>query len=166
MLVDGFCTLIRENNFTSAAPLVRLHLDNLLQIYAAFIVKNPHDFAMEKLKGKRTCELKDKDGKPMTDSYLATSLSEKEEGTLWVKRVYKETSKFVHFSDKHIFSIVRNVNKDSTVVELFVPSDADAEIIPDYARLEVVKAMVEITYQLFRYLYGWVKAKDSKSIEK
>lgn len=160
MLVNGFCTLVRKNNFISAAPIVRLHLDNLLQIYAAFVVKKPHDFATKKLKGKQTNNLKDKDGKKMTDSYLAEILSKKKE-TSWVKRVYKETSKFIHFSDKHIFGTVMNVKEDRTA-EFLIPSDE--EIIPDSAKLEVVMAMTEITKELFRYLYGWVKTKDSKSI--
>ena len=155
MLVNGFCTLVRKNNFTCAAPIVRLHLDNLLQIYAAFITKDPHDFATKKLEGKQTDKLKDKDGEKMTDSYLAKVLSKKKE-TSWVKRVYKETSKFIHFSDKHIFGTVMNVKEDRTV-EFLIPSDE--EIIPDSAKSEVVRAMVEITDGLFKYLYGWVKLK-------
>jgi len=158
MLINGFCTLIRKNNFTSAAPLVRLHLDNLLQISAAFISKNPHVFAIEKLKGTQTKKLKDVYGKKMLDSYLAERLSMKNE-TSWVKRVYEESSKFIHFSDKHILITAKKVNKDRTV-EFLIPSDE--EIIPDNAKLEVVAAMMAITNELFRYLYGWVKTKNNK----
>lgn len=161
MLVNGFCILIKKNNFTSAAPIVRLHLDNLLQIYASSIVNNPNDFVIKKLKGEQTNNLKDKKGKKMTDSYLAEILSNKNE-TSWVKQVYKETSKFVHFSAKHIFSTVRNIKEDR-IVEFLIPFDE--EIIPDSAKLEIVKAMTAITEELFRYLYGWVKTKDSKLIK-
>jgi len=157
LLVKGFCDLARSNNFTSAAPLVRLHLDNLLQIYAVFIAKNPHDFAMKKLKGERTNNLKDKSGKKMKDSYLAKKLS-RNEGTSWVERVYKETSKFIHFSDKHIFSMVQNIGENRTI-EILIPSDK--EIVPEQAQLEAISAMNAITNELFRYLIGWVKTKNN-----
>lgn len=161
MLVNGFCTLVKKNNFTSAAPLVRLQLDNLLQIFAAFVVENPHDFAMEKLKGKQTNNLKDKDGNKLTDGYLAELLS-KEEETSWVKQLYKEASKFIHFSDKHIFSTVMNVKEDGRTKILI---SSEEEIIPDSAKLEIVMVMTKITNQLFRYLYGWVITKNGKSIK-
>ncbi len=70
-LISGFYTLIKEDNLLIAAPIVRIHLDNLLQTYAAFMVKNPHNFARKKLEGKQTNNLKDKNGEKMTDSYLA-----------------------------------------------------------------------------------------------
>jgi len=158
LLLKGFCDLVRPNNFTSAAPLVRLHLDDLLHIYAAFIAENPHKFAMKKLKGKRTNNLKDKNGKKMSDNYLAKQLSKNKEFS-WVKKVYKETSKFIHFSDKHIFSTVQSIGENKTI-EVLIPSDN--EIVPKQAQLEAISAMNAITYGLFRYLYGWVKTKNNR----
>ena len=158
LLVKGFCDLVRSNNFTSAAPLVRLHLDNLLQVYAAFIAENPHDFAVEKLKGKRINNLKDKSGKEMKDSYLAEQLSKNKE-TSWVERVYREASKFIHFSDKHFFSTVQSIGENRTI-EFLIPSDK--EIVPKQAQLEAISAMNAITGELFRYLYGWVKTKNNR----
>lgn len=158
LLVKGFCDLLRSNNFTSAAPLVRLHLDNLLQIYAAFIAKNPHDFAVERLNGKQTNKLKDKSGQKMKDRYLVEQLSRNKE-TSWVKRVYKETSKFIHFSNKHIFSTVQSIGENRTI-KFLIPSDK--EIVPEQVQLEAISAMNAITDGLFRYLYGWVKTKNNR----
>jgi len=157
LMVKGFCDLVRLNNFTCAAPLVRLHLDNLLQVYAASIVENPHDFAMKKITGIQTNDLKDKNGNKMKDSYLAEQLS-KEKKTFWVKKVYKETSKFIHFSNKHIFSIVHKIGENRTV-EFLIPSDT--EIIPEQAQLEAINAMNAITENLFAYLYGWIMTKNN-----
>jgi len=157
LLTNGFCGLMREKNFLSAAPLVRLHLDNLLNMHAAFIVSDPHDFATKKMQGKQTNEIKDKNGVKMTDSHLARSLSEQEESK-WVSSVYKETSKFVHSSDKHIFSVVQEIEGRNFQ---FVISDE--QNISEEKSLEAINVMISITEQLFRHIYGWIQAKDKKS---
>jgi len=158
LLTTGFCNLMRQNNFLSAAPLIRLHLDSLLQMHAAFIVKNPSDFSFEKMKGKRTNDLKDREGNRMTDSYLAKSLS-KEKETQWVFNLYVETSKFVHISDKHIFSIVERLDENDIIN--FVISDK--QTIPKKYATEAIQAMIGITEQLFRHVYGWINVKNKKS---
>jgi len=145
---------MRQSNFLSAAPLVRLHLDNLLNMHATFIVSNPHDFATKKMRGKQTNEIKDKNGVKMTDGHLARSLSEQEESK-WASSVYKETSKFVHSSDKHIFSVVQKIDGGNFQ---FVISDE--QNIPEEKSLEATNTMISITEQLFRHMYGWIKAKD------
>ncbi len=154
LLTRGFCELIRQNNFLSAAPLVRLHLDNLLNVHAAFIVSDPHNFAMEKMQGEQTKKLKDRKGAKMTDTYLAESLSKKEE-TKWVLNTYRETSKFIHLSDKQIFSVTQKIEGEGFH---FVISDEQE--IPEENLLEATEAMISITEQLFRHMYGWIQAKN------
>lgn len=158
LLTTGFCNLMRQNNFLSAAPLIRLHLDNLLQMHASFIAKNPQDFSFEKIKGRQTNDLEDREGNKMRDSYLAKSLSEAKE-TSWVFNLYKETSKFVHASDKHIFSVVEKLDEGG--VFNFVISDR--QTIPEKHAIEAVQAMISITEQLFRHVYGWINVKNKKS---
>jgi len=155
LLIKGFSDLIENNNFLSAAPLIRLHLDSLLQFYAAFIVKDPHDFSQKKMSGKQSNNLKDSNGEKLTDGYLAGLLS-KENGFEWVKNVYKETSKFIHFSDKHIFSSAQNKknNKFSFVI-------SDKLDVPASAQNEAIDAMIEITQGLFKYIYGWIHTKQN-----
>jgi hypothetical protein len=161
LLTKGFCELIKQNNFLSAAPIVRLHIDNLLNVHATFIVSDPHDFATKKMQGEETKNMKDKNGKKikpeMTDTYLAKSLSKKEE-TKWVLNAYKETSKFVHLSDKQIFSVAQKIEKEDFQ---FVISDEQE--IPEENLLEATEAMISITEQLFRHMYGWIQAKNRKS---
>ena len=50
-LISGFCAMIEAKNFICAAPLLRLQIDNLLRFYAAFVVSDPHEFAMEAVQG-------------------------------------------------------------------------------------------------------------------
>ncbi|MDD3101930.1 MAG: hypothetical protein PHE59_02190 [Patescibacteria group bacterium] len=158
LLTTGFCTLVRQNNFLSAAPLIRLHLDNLLQMHAAFIVKNSDDFSFKKIKGEQTNNLKDLKGNKMTDNYLAMSLSEIKE-TSWVLNLYKETSKFVHISDKHILSVVEKLDEGG-VIDFVI---SDKQTIPEKHATEAAQAMISITEQLFRYVYGWIHVKNKKS---
>src|SRR4051812_27643367 len=51
-LIFGFTSQIRANNFTCAAPLVRMHLDNVLRFYAAYISEDCHEFTMKVFKGE------------------------------------------------------------------------------------------------------------------
>lgn len=155
LLTKGFCILMRQNNFLSSAPLIRLHIDNLLQVYAASIVKNPHDFYYEKLKGRQTNELEDKDMNKMTDRYLAEKISEEKE-TSWVINLYKETSKFVHVSDKHLFSVVEKVEEEG-VLDFVI---SEEQTIPGKYSIEATQAMTKITEQLLRYVYGWIETKN------
>jgi len=158
LLTSGFCGLIRQNNFLSGAPIVRLHLDNLLNIHASFIAPDPHEFSMSKLHGERTSKLKDRKGQPMTDTYLAESLS-KEKETDWVLNLYRESSKFIHVSDKHMFSTVEELKDDGRMN--FVISDQQK--IPEQSIIEATEAMVRISGEIFRHMFGWIQAKNNKS---
>lgn len=158
LLTSGFCNLIRQNNFLSSAPLVRLHLDNLLNLHAAFISSDPHEFSMNKMRGDRTSKLKDKNGQLMTDTYLAESLSREKE-TAWVINLYRESSKFIHVSDKHMFSTVEELKEDGQMN--FVISDQ--QDIPENSIIEATEAMVSISGEIFRHMFGWIQAKNNKS---
>ncbi|MFH1188005.1 MAG: hypothetical protein V1688_04070 [bacterium] len=154
MIISGFCKMMKNDNYLCAAPLVRLHLDSLLQLYAVFIVKNPHDYAFKKMKGKQTNNLKDREGNKMEDGYLVEQMIKSDKDFEWVKSVYKETSKFVHFSDKHIFSNVQIGTENN-----FIFSISDKMEIPKKSEEEIIDCMTEITKGLFKYLIGWVETK-------
>jgi len=48
-LVEGFATLAQQRNMICCGALLRLQLDNCLRFYAVYLVKDPHDFAMQVL---------------------------------------------------------------------------------------------------------------------
>lgn len=67
-LLTGFSAMIEARNFVSAAPLIRLQLDNCLRFSACWLVSDPHDFAMKVLEGKQVRSLRDSNGNRLTDA--------------------------------------------------------------------------------------------------
>jgi len=158
-LISGFCKLIEEDNFIAAAPLLRLQIDTYLRFFAAFIVNDPHIFAENIFKGEHVNKQKDKDGKRMTDRYLVEKLSELEP---WVINVYKQTSGYIHLSDKHIFSVL-NLSKPSSGDRLIgmLKIGKGRSFIPEKAYLEMIQAFIAATDLFLKYISGWVYRKDN-----
>lgn len=153
-LLNGFCDLIEKKNFVSAAPLIRLQLDNLLRFHAGWLVDKPHDFAMKILSGTKVSNIHDRHEEKMSDRYLVSKISEEYPH---LKKVYDETSGFIHLSDKHIFSSLGEVENDGKF-------SMKVSITDSYVRNEdyiaAIKGFAEITGILFRYLKGWALTKD------
>lgn len=157
-LISGFCLMIENQNFICAAPLVRLQLDNLLRLYAAWLVKNPHEFCQKVLKGEHVRKLKDQDNQKMTDKYLVEKIAMEYP---WASRLYEATSGYVHFSNKHHFNTVNHVDDKERSVEFGIGvSDIN---IPAGTREEAIDAMIEITKALLKYLHGWAFTKANPS---
>ena len=97
-LLHAFTDLIKKKNFMTAAVILRLQLDNCLRLYGAWLVDDPHDFAVNVFEGKHIRRIKAKDGKLMTDRYLVSKMAEKIEPK--VIGLYEDTSGYVHLSDK------------------------------------------------------------------
>lgn len=162
-LINGFCDSIRKNNFICAAPLIRLQLDNLIRFYASFIVKNPHEFTSKVIDGKHIRNLKDQDGNRMTDRYLVEKLSIDHK---WIESVYKETSGYIHLSNKHIFSSIKtNRDKESLKFNIQLTKDNSEQIDADLI-FESIAAMTKITELLLKYLHGWAYTKDNPQLAK
>jgi len=153
-LIFGFTSQIRSNNYLCAAPLVRLHLDNLLRLYAGYIVKDPHEFAMKVLKGQHVRNMIDQNGNKMTDKYLVDQLTKEYK---WIQNVYKETSGFVHFSNKHIFSSSEITNEKGGILHFSISKED--RFVSDDSKLEAINCMIEISEILFDFLYGWTYTK-------
>jgi hypothetical protein len=154
-LLSGFCLLVEAKNFICAAPLVRLQVDNCLRFYAAHLVKNPHDFAIQVLQGVSVRSMKDRHNKSMTDRYLAIKLSERHP---WVLKLYEEASGYIHLSDKHIFHAVREAKDERTLSFTVGASDID---LPDEVYVEAIKAFTAATDILLEYIQGWIYTKNN-----
>ncbi|MCX2740530.1 hypothetical protein [Pontibacter anaerobius] len=152
--ISGFVLLTRANNFNCAAHLIRLHLDNLLRFSAAWIVDNPHDFAMKVLSGEQINHLKDISGNKMHDGYLVDQLSVKYP---WVKRVYKETSGFVHLSHKHIFNSTKLKDIEQRTIAFSISKED--YFVDDQLRVEATELMIEITNCICDFIKGWTWTK-------
>lgn len=101
---SGFRTMVEQQNSLCALPLVRMHLDTLLRLYAGFWAANHQSFCHEVLMGAQINRMKDADGHKMTDRFLVDKLTTRNP---WVADVYKQTSGYIHFSGRHIRSVMR-----------------------------------------------------------
>jgi hypothetical protein len=153
-LLRGFCDLLESSNFISAAPLVRLQLDNCLRIFAISLVADPNKFASDVLGGKSVRNIKDATNCPMRDNYLCNELSKQ---FPWVQNVYDETSGFVHLSEKHIFNSLKIDSTDEHLVSLKI-SDQD-KFVPDSAYMEAIEVFEKITELFLSLFYTEIQAR-------
>jgi hypothetical protein len=158
-LLNGFILLMRQNNFIAAAPLVRLHLDSLLRLYAPQLIDyNVDEFALKVISGTPVRKLKDKDNKNMTDSRLVEKISE-HDAFNWVQKVYDTGNAYVHYSDQLVFAAMKVKDKEERIVN-FTVGQHD-EFVPITEKHGAVHWMHEITDGLLFLTYSWVKQKES-----
>lgn len=120
-LNKAFTSLMRNNNFIAAAPLVRINLDSLMRMYAATISEyDMNSFASKVMAGDFIRKMKVKDSsEKMTDAYLVEKLS-KISGMEWVTQVYSAGNSFVHFGDKVIFSSQKIADEKEKLVNFSI----------------------------------------------
>ena len=149
----GFRQMVEARNFICAASILRLQLDTAMRFAAAWLAPDPHLFAHEVLKGTSIRKLKDRDGQNMTDSYLVSVLAKEDP---WITNVYKQTSGYIHLSEKHIFNSVTAVGDDRRIEMKMSSEDA---VITDALYLESIEAFQAATEVFLRYLEGWIVTK-------
>ncbi len=160
-LSSGFRSMIEAKNMVCAGALLRLQVDTALRVYAAYIVPAPHEFASAVLEGAKVSDLKDRDGNRMHDGYLVRRLAD-EEKCGWLPRVYRETSGYVHFSGKHIFSTFTSVDDEGHTIQMRI-SAAD-EHLPAEIYEEAVDAFIAATELLAKFLHGWAFTKKNPEV--
>ncbi|WP_299051452.1 hypothetical protein [uncultured Polaribacter sp.] len=110
----GYITLVKDNNYIAAAPLVRLNLDSLLRIFASIQSEfNAEIFAKNVRQGVKIRDMnyhKNKNQK-LTDTKLVKLIKEIK-GFKWVKKIYDAGSGYVHLSNQHFYSSVRIKNSE------------------------------------------------------
>lgn len=101
---DAFNELTRPDNFNylGAAPLLRLQIDTLIYTYAGTLVDDIYEFLKCFMAGDKWTKLKDREGNELKESYLVDKLCQLYE-TDEFKRIYKETSEYMHLSNNHLF---------------------------------------------------------------
>lgn len=157
-LCAGFASLVRAENYLCAASLVRLQLDSCLRFFAAYLVDDPHAFAASVLKGIPVRKIKDRNGNPMTARYLVEALSSKYP---WMLSVYTATSGFIHLSDRHVFSVIREV-EDYGKLSLFV--GGGGEDVPQSLWLEMADGFLAATDAQFEFVEGWAFTKANPEL--
>ena len=159
-LIGGFITMIRDENFICAAPLLRLQLDNSLRFYASFLVNDPHELANGFIEGKLIRDFTERrTNKKLTDSLLVERLAEHHP---WITNVYKETSGYIHLSDKHLFNAMGK--KDDKQKLQLIGGEKDS-FITDKNRFEATYLMIELTTVLLWLLHSWTLTKETPNVD-
>lgn len=159
-LVSGFTTMIKEENFICAAPLLRLQLDNALRFFAAFLVEDPHELAKGCIDGVPIKNFKDRKTKEkLTDAYLVKKLGEFHE---WIADVYKDTSGYIHLSEKHFYNAFGK--KDEAAKFGFAIGEKD-QFIGEKERFEAVYLMFQLTSLVLWTLNNWALTKEAPTPE-
>jgi hypothetical protein len=158
-LVFGFTELIRQKNFLCAAPLIRLQIDNLLRFRASFLVDNQSQFVVDVLQEKEVRKLKDRLGKNMTDGYLQDVL---ENEYPWIKGTYKNTSGYVHLSEKHFFNTLRaSASGKDGVLDIYI--GPDDKMVSDEVYEGAIEDMILVTHALLTFIGNWAVNKNKPS---
>lgn len=117
----AYTTLIRDNNFIAAAPLVRINIDTLLRLYAPMISEyDRNTFALKVMAGDQINKMKLNGTKGvLSDQTLYFELS-KIEGMEWVTDIYKAGNSFVHLEKSHIFSSLKIADENEKTINMSI----------------------------------------------
>lgn len=159
-LTEGFFTLLRDRNLICAAPLVRMQLDCALRFYSLWLVSEPHDLAKRIQDGEEIRKIKDRSNQLMNDRYLVEKLAPTYP---WITKLYKETSGFVHFTDKHIFSAFIKDAKDLEENQVSIAITGKGHF-PDIAYFEAIEAFKASSSIILDLMRGWKKTKEIKPV--
>ncbi len=153
-----YISLLKDKNFIAAAPLVRVHMDSLLRLYATRLTNyNVDDFSNKVLGGEKIKNFKDKNGKNLSDNYLVNELS-KEPEMIWVKDIYEQGSGYVHFSHlvtKQSFGFISDEGLLNGRIRL------DDDLIPISEKIAASIVMMKISNKIAEFIMEWVEQKRS-----
>jgi len=122
-LSSGFRLMVEHRNSLCALPIVRMQLDTALRLYAGFFVINHQQFCHDVIQGTHIDRMKADDGFFMKDRYLVDRVAKLNP---WISNVYKTTSGYIHFSDRHIFEALRKGEGEKAQMAIG-PVDFDRE---------------------------------------
>lgn len=110
----GYITLVNDNNYIAAAPLVRLNLDSLIRLFASTQSEFDVDtFAKNVRKGDVIRKMKyyKNHKERLTDAKLIELIKEIK-GFKWTEQIYEAGSGYVHLSNQHFYSSIKIVGSD------------------------------------------------------
>ncbi|QND63512.1 hypothetical protein HB777_06055 [Mesorhizobium loti] len=151
-LASGFRTLMAERNFTCCAGLLRMQIDTAARVNALKFVDSMDALCQAVLSGKRFDKQKDRDGQFLRDNALISKLAA---DFPWVGDVYKETSGFVHLSERHMFTSMVNSDDTSRKIQFFIGAKEPER--PDEAYFEILDCFFEATEMTGSIILGYVE---------
>lgn len=122
-LSSGYRAMVEQTNSLCAMPMVRMQLDTTLRLYAGFFAPNSLDFAEAVLSGEQIDRIKSDTGERMRDKYLLDRVAKRNP---WMTDVYKLTSGYIHFSNKHLKEVF-DIKEDGNLKVVIGPNDYNRE---------------------------------------
>ncbi len=116
-LLDGISEMLKNRNLACGGILLRSQIDNCMRIFAAFIAENQTDFIDGFFAGKKIIDIKDDRGNKMKDYILRQRLAEYD---AQLDLVYRNSSGYVHLSDKAFYSSVTISSSEQYDIEFSV----------------------------------------------
>lgn len=158
-VVDALIDAVDTYNMHAAAPLLRLQLDTLFR--AHYIASGPDldDLTSRLLRGDQFRNIKDAEGKNLTDARLKDLASETH---AWALPVYRETSGWVHFSVSHMRATTQLGDDNS----FFMSVPLRPSVLPESLWQEIYAASTRATEEIFQYVRGWAARKGMPPDEK
>lgn len=153
-LVDGLIDAVDRFNIYVAPPLLRMQIDTLVRAHYIATCGNGEEVCRRLLAGDQFRNMKDGNGKPLSDAHLMRLASEAHG---WAKEVYQRTSGWVHLSEEHIRAGWQLKDPNERTMTLRVP--ASEEAIPESMWLEILMAMTRATEELFGWAESWTANK-------
>lgn len=157
-LVDGFILTISNWNLISAAPIIRMHLDTLLRLnyISEILPKEADKLVRHIMHGENLSKFKDSEGKRLTDARL---LKYAKDVFPWIDidNVYKNTSKFIHFSGRHMFVSIYNTNNENKIMKYAIHKgshNVKEEQITEYYNIFII-----ITDSIIKLINSWGERK-------
>jgi hypothetical protein len=157
-LIDAVLVLGNHWNFIAAGPLVRVHLDTLLRISYWKTLRNDTEFLRRMLEGEQINNIKDEEGKWLTDARLRVYAKPV---FPQVDSVYKETSKLIHFSDKHVFSCMKVLDDTGRKVTFSIGRcSSGVARWSEEDILILLECVIVVTDKIIAIGRGWVTEKS------
>ncbi|WP_028871408.1 hypothetical protein [Psychroserpens burtonensis] len=117
----AYTSLIRDNNFIAAAPLVRINIDTLLRLYASIISEyDRNTFASKVMGGELIKKMKLRGTKQNLSDFLLYTEISKVENMEWVTDIYKAANSFVHLEKSHIFSSLKVADDKERIINMSI----------------------------------------------
>ncbi|PKQ44813.1 hypothetical protein [Confluentibacter flavum] len=151
----GYITLINDNNYIAAAPLVRLNLDSLLRLFASTQSEfDVETFAKKVRKGEIIRKMKyfKNHKERLTDSKLVELIKEIK-GFKWTEQIYDAGSGYIHLSNQHFYSSVKIVGPD-TIESGIRKTD---EYVPEKEKIAGTYYMQQASKGIRIFIGDWIE---------
>lgn len=148
---EGFISLIDKWNLLCAAPMIRLQIDTLLRLSYLSTLEDREDISRRIFSGEPFNNIKGKDGKNLSDARLRKCATE---AFPWINEIYKNASRFIHLSEKHIFASIIKINENDHTVYFDIGGEsrnAKEEDITSYydAMIRINKAILQLINSIY-----------------